>query len=227
MGSYYQHCISDRDPVDEMYDWPITGIPGEYVYGEDCYMSDDYAEERWKQTSIPHLWVSDYGQFYNDESKRFIKPTHGDGQGHKAVKVTVGGKRYQAYAHRLLAEAFIDNVYNEPNVRHLNDVPDDNDLDNLAWGTQLENHLDSVRNGNHKPVTDAARRKGIDITRHPVKAINKSTGEELYFESQGEAGRKLGIPQANIWKVINGERHSAGNYFFEEIEKEACYEQVQ
>jgi len=35
------------------------------------------------------------------------------------------------------------------------------------------------------------------------------------FISQGEAERQLGIPQANIWKVLNKERNSAGGYYFE------------
>lgn len=220
MGSYYHPFVSNRDQVDEMYDWPTTGVPGEFVFGDDCYISDEYSEERWKDSSIPHLMVSNCGRFYNTLSGKFVKPTHGDGQGHKAVKVTIDGKHYQAYVHRLMAEAFIDNVFNDPYVRHLNDIPDDNELKNLAWGTQRENHLDSVANGTHRPVTDEARRKGIELTRHPVKATSIITGEVLYFDSQGEAGRKLNIPQANIWKVITGERYGAGGYTFEEIERE-------
>ena len=34
------------------------------------------------------------------------------------------------------------------------------------------------------------------------------------FDSQSEASRELKIPQSNIWKVINGQRKTAGGYIF-------------
>lgn len=220
MGGKYIEYISNRKPEDEMYDWPITGIPGEILMeeGSDSTPDGSYSEERWKETKMSDIWVSNFGRFYNTRTNKFVKPTHGDGQGHKAVKAN--GR--QEYAHRLIAEMFIDNSNNDPIVRHLDDDKENNDLSNLAWGTQLDNHMDCVRNGNYIPVSDEARKISVELTRHPVEATNVVTGEKLYFRSQGEASRKLGIPQANIWKVIAGERKHAKGYSFKEVEKEAC-----
>lgn len=39
-------------------------------------------------------------------------------------------------------------------------------------------------------------------------------GRLTVYESQSEAARQLNIPQANIWKVIKGERKTAGGYIF-------------
>ena len=54
----------------------------------------------------------------------------------------------------------------------------------------------------------------------PIIAINMHTGEMSYYKSQGLAARILGMPQANIWKVMNKQRLYAGGYIF----KEACHE---
>jgi len=48
---------------------------------------------------------------------------------------------------RLVAEAFLPNPENHPLVRHLNDNPLENSLENLAWGTYSDNQYDRVRNG--------------------------------------------------------------------------------
>lgn len=224
MGSYYSKYVSNRDPLDDCYDWPITGVPGTQLR-EDGFVNpvtEEHMDERWKETPLGNIWVSNEGRFYNAATDHLIKPTHGDGHGHLAVKTRVQGKQKQAYAARLIANAFIDNVHNDPVVRHLDDDPSNNELENLAWGTQHENHLDCVRNGTYRGVTDEDRRKGIEITRHPVLATNLTTGEELYFESQGDAGRKLGVSQRNISNIIRGGygRHSAGGYSFREISRE-------
>lgn len=54
---------------------------------------------------------------------------------------------------------------------------------------------------------------------HRLMAVNLETGEETEFRSQTDAGRELGIQQANIWKVLNGERRSAGGYYFEYLRR--------
>lgn len=214
--------MSDRDPLDECYDYAITGVPGDTLAEDGLDSTPDgcYGEERWKPTSLKDLWVSDCGRFYNVATGNFIKPTHGDDHGHLAVKVGNKGEAKQGYAHRLLAEAFIENQNNDPYVRHLDDDPRNNDLENLAWGSQYENHLDSIKNGTYVGITEEVRQLSIEKTRHPVVATNLMTGEELHFKSQGSASKELGIPQANIWKVIKNERKSAGGYSFREIQKE-------
>ena len=37
------------------------------------------------------------------------------------------------------------------------------------------------------------------------------------YDGQGVASRALGIPQANIWKVLNGHRSHAQGYKFEYV----------
>lgn len=191
-------------------------FPGEYVYGDDVYIPEDYMDERWWYIDgIPDYMISDHGRVWSQKSRQFIKPKPMDNHGHLGVCLRVNGNAKYLYVHRLMAKAFIPNPNDYPIVRHLNDIPNDNYLDNLSWGTQKDNAKDSIQNGNAHFITPEERELGIAKMRTPILATNLATGEHIEFRGQGEASRFLGIPQANIWKVANDERHSAGGYRFE------------
>lgn len=210
-----------EDPYD-IHQWATYGIPVFDFFDDDEYIPDEYMEERWKESDLPDIWVSNCGRFYNVVTQRFVNPTHGDDHGHQAVKVSSGGIRRQAYVHRLVAKEFIPNQGGLPMVRHLDDDPSNNAAENLAWGTQKDNHSDAVRNGTSYTITDEDRAISYKLSSHPVVATAPD-GTELYFASQCEASRSLGIPQANIWKVINGQRLKASGYLFREVRKEEFY----
>lgn len=73
-------------------------------------------------------------------------------RGYFTVALHNHGQR-TATVHRLVAEAFIPNPNKLPVVRHLNDSPLDNRLENLSWGTQRDNTNDAIRNGTHRSWT--------------------------------------------------------------------------
>lgn len=205
----------------ECQDWGIDGYPGEYVYGDDIYVDECYMDEKWKPLdSMGKYYVSNMGRVWSSASHQFVKPKPMDDHGHLGVSLSYNGKQYYYYIHRLMAKAFIPNPYNHPIVRHLNDIPDDNDdISNLAWGTQLDNHLDSVRNGNYKPFSNEAREKMLKMCRTPIIAIDLESGKKMRFISQAEAARILGLEQSNIWKVLNGERRHTCGYKFKYVNK--------
>lgn len=203
----------------DIYEWPIIGTPSEYILGDE-YPTKCKEDERWKDSTLPFIKVSNYGRFFNTKTRKFIKPTHGDNHGHKSIKTSCNGVRRQEYAHREIAKAFVSNPNNYPIVRHLNDNPDDNDIDNLAWGTQKDNHKDCVDNGRYRPFTDKDRRKSHDKAEQPVRLTNIKTGESIVAKSINEAARMIGAQQSNLLKVLNGTRRHTLGYNAERISKE-------
>lgn len=74
--------------------------------------------------------------------------------GHRYCRLHEYGRRETISVHRAVAKAFLENKSDYPVVRHANDDPSDNRVDNLMWGTQKDNVDDCRSHGRMymKPV---------------------------------------------------------------------------
>lgn len=68
---------------------------------------------------------------------RILKPRTVPSGGHQQVRL--GYYKKEMYVHQLVAMAFLKRRKNCNVVMHLDDNPKNNHVDNLKWGTQLEN----------------------------------------------------------------------------------------
>lgn len=78
--------------------------------------------------------------------RRLLTPIRMD-SGHLSVNLA-NPKQFRT-VHSIVLEAFVGPRPDGMQGLHWNDVPDDNRLSNLRWGTSSQNRLDSVRNGRH------------------------------------------------------------------------------
>ena len=127
------------------------------------------------------------------------------------------GRSRRRLISRLVAEAFIPNPDNLPLVRHMDDNPLNNRVDNLRWGTQKDNMQDCVKHGRLVGNTAPA----IESKKCPVIAISKTTGERKYYGSMSDAARELGLWTQHISSVLKGRISQTGGYKFEYLDKEA------
>lgn len=152
------------------------------------------------KTTPEYEFYSD-GRIWSNYKKDFLKLKL-DKDGYLMVTLYVKGKRKDYFVHRLMAETFILNPYNLPQVNHINEVKTDNSVRNLEWcdckyninyGTGLERRAFSQRNN--------YRSKQVEM-------CDLNWKHEAYFPSLGEAARQTGIPKQSVWKCCTGSQYT-------------------
>ena len=72
-----------------------------------------------------------------------------NGHGYKTLHFRVKGVRKRFYIHRVVADIFIINTENKPNVNHIDLDRGNNNKNNLEWCTQKENVTYSANLGSY------------------------------------------------------------------------------
>ena len=142
---------------------------------------------------------------------------NGNGQILKSIKVSDGytqvclckeGKQKRYLIHRLVAQAFLDNPYNLPQVNHKDENKTNNKVDNLEWcdynyninfGTRNQQVSDKMTNGKLSKIVYQYSLDGELIKEWP---------------STNEIQRQLGYNQGNISKCCLGKCKTAYRYIW-------------
>ena len=109
--------------------------------------------------------VSNFGRVRNSRNQIMKQAKHY--KGYLIIQLYKHGKPKTKAIHRLVANAFINNPKNKPQINHKDGNKQNNNVSNLEWCTQSENNLHAYKTG-LKKITDKNRRasrENIQIAR--------------------------------------------------------------
>lgn len=130
-------------------------------------------------------------------SSKILKPIL-DEWGYEKVSLSKGGKCVSRKVNRLVAQAFIPNPNNYPQVNHKDGIKTHNYIENLEWCTASQNMKHCFENG-------------MSDWQTKVKIIE--TGQ--VFNSLSECARAIGGHINNIQMCLKGRRKTHKGYHFE------------
>lgn len=106
--------------------------------------------------------------------------------------------------HRLLLMTFVRMPKKGECALHKNDIPDDNRLENLYWGTRQQNASDSIRNGTFKTNHPGYGENNV-VSKHSDELVVNIRKE--YTGKRGEQtkiAKKYGVSQSYVSALLLG-----------------------
>lgn len=159
--------------------------------------------------------VSSHGRIRSVErdivERNGIKTQHLKGRIRKQIMGTMGyymlhlnkdGHYKSCFVHRLVAEAFLPNPDNLPEVNHI----DENKENNAVWNLEWCDHLHNQRHGT------APQRISASKPKRRVEQLTLDGQHVAYYESRYAAARAFNRPKANIFFALTGRSKSAYGY---------------
>ena len=134
--------------------------------------------------------VTSCGRVWSYRRQKFLKPSTNE-KGYLKVGLWKNGKVKNFYVHRLVAEAYIPNTDNLPQVDHIDNDKIHNYINNLQWITNRDNN----RKSKNKPILQ------FDLNGNFVKE----------WECAADVGREV---QTNICKCLKGKYKQAYGYIW-------------
>lgn len=143
--------------------------------------------------------------------KKILSPF--DNNGYYRIQLINEDKKQKKLIHRLVAEHFIPNPDNKPQVNHIDLNTKNNDVNNLEWVTNQENVQHAIKNIPERRKQLKENMSIIGKTYGKQNGINSSKPINQYtldgelintFSSAREAHRELNISYKCISKCCNG-----------------------
>ena len=155
-----------------------------------------------KITVCENYSISNYGRVRNDIRNTFLSPRKL--RGYERVSLWYNNKANDHRIHRLVAQEFIQNKENKPEVNHKNGIRNDNRVVNLEWvtGEEYIDHKKKVLNqgdtfkGKNNGNSTLNEKNVIDIR---MSTLSRKELAEIYNVSATQIGR---IITKKLWTHI-------------------------
>ncbi len=154
-GTNWVKCSDDKNNKPILYelrnDWrKVVGLSGAYE-----------VNSQGKVRSLPRKVVRSNGTI--QRFKGTVLSIFNNSSGYPCVRISDSetGKRFILRCHRAVAEAFIPNPDNKPEVNHIDGDKKNNRVENLEWCTYEENNKHAWRTG----LCDKQKKPVISISR--------------------------------------------------------------
>lgn len=138
--------------------------------------------------------------------ERILKPLK-NSKGYVMVDLHFNNKHKRIMIHRLVAQAFIPNQDNKPQVNHIDEDKTNNNVNNLNWMTNKEN----INWGT--AIERQAKTKSI-----PIRVIYQDDTYEIW-ESATIFAKEYGngVERTHIYNVLSGSRKTHAGLRFEYV----------
>ena len=139
--------------------------------------------------------VTSCGKVYSYKSKKFLKPLS-DKDGYLCIKLYKNGKYKNYKIHRLVAQAYIPNNENLPQVNHKDENKANNCVNNLEW-------CDAKYNSNYGTI--------IDRRKKPILQYDLDGNFIREWPSATDVGKEVRV---NIVHCLSGKQKTAYGYIW-------------
>ena len=157
------------------------------------------AQEVWAPIAqAPNYSVSSTGRVRNDITGKILKPY--SCKGYQRIKLAVNGSSKDFKIHRLVAQAFIDNPDQLPQINHRDEDKSNNCIWNLEWCTNKYN------------CNYGSKVKAVEQLDPEGKVIGS-------FRSMSEASLATGVCISGISQAVSGQRSCAGGFVWRKREE--------
>ena len=150
-----------------------------------------------RKYNLSDYTVTETGEVINIHNMKALKPRpNSKGQ----LRVCIGKK--MMFIHRLVAEKYIANPMNKPQVNHIDGNKLNNKVDNLEWVTNKENRLHAVKKGLHISGECCSWAKLTSIDVLYIREHNEITSKELSNKFNVSVMTIRDIRQNKTWKHL-------------------------
>lgn len=143
------------------------------------------------------IWSAPKG--YNNKKGKFLK-LYAISGGYLGVRLVSDKKLISKKVHRLILETFVGPCPKNMECRHLDGKRQNNNLENLCWGTRKENQHDRIQHGTN--IYAKGEKHGrAKLTEQDICTIRKLHKSKKF--NQYQLANKFNVSRKNIFQIIN------------------------